>query len=121
MRAATIRRRGRHVLHGGRDHRLPATYPVPIQSWQFGDQLTMIFLGGEVVVDYALRLKRERQGTRTWVAGYSHDVMAYIPSRRVLREGGYEGASSMVYYGLPTTWAPTIERLITAEVLRQAN
>ena len=38
---------------------MPATYPVPIQTWQFGDQLTMIFLGGEVVSEYALRLKRE--------------------------------------------------------------
>jgi hypothetical protein len=35
--------------------------------------------------------------------------MAYIPSRRVLIEGGYEGGGSMVYYGLPTIWAETVE------------
>ena len=66
-------------------------------------------LGGEVVVDYALRLKVELSGKKTWVAGYANDVMAYIPSRRVLREGGYEGGGSMPLYGLPTIWSPAIE------------
>ena len=77
---------------------------------------TWIALGGEVVVDYALRLKAELGGTSTWVAGYANDVMAYIPSRRVLREGGYEGGGAMVYYGLPTNWAPAIENLIVQQV-----
>ena len=31
---------------------------------------------------------------------------------RVLKEGGYEGATSMVYYGLPTVWSPRIEEII---------
>ncbi len=79
-----------------------------------------MFLGGEVVVDYALRLKHELTGD-VWVTGYANDVMSYIPSRRVLREGGYEGATSMVYYGLPTTWGPTIEEAIVREVHRQVK
>lgn len=94
------------------------TYPYPIEVWKLGVDLRWVMLGGEVVVDYALRLKSELEG-HVWVAGYSNDVMAYIPSRRVLREGGYEGASSMVYYGLPTLWAPTIENAIVEEVKRQ--
>jgi hypothetical protein len=47
--------------------------------------------------------------------------MAYIPSRRVLIEGGYEGGGSMVYYGLPTIWAPEVEEVIVAEVVKQAK
>jgi hypothetical protein len=93
-------------------HPLSATYPYPIASWQLGDQIEWIFLGGEVVVDFALRLKDELKGVHTWVAAYANDVMAYIPSRRVLSEGGYEGGGAMVYYGLPTHWAPDVERLI---------
>jgi neutral ceramidase len=38
--------------------------------------------------------------------------MAYIPSARILQEGGYEGATSQMVYGLPTTWAPGIEETI---------
>jgi neutral ceramidase len=91
---------------------LPKTYPYPIQVWRLGSKLVLVALGGEVVVDYALAIKQQMGGERTWVAGYSNDVMAYIPSRRVLAEGGYEGAGAMVYYSLPSPWAPSVEKTI---------
>ena len=91
---------------------LAGTYPYPIQVWRLGSSLILVALGGEVVVDYALRLKQELGSGSTWIAGYSNDVMAYIPSRRVLSEGGYEGGGAMVYYSLPSPWAPTIEERI---------
>ena len=100
---------------------LSQTYPYPISVWHIGDDIQFVALGGEVVVDYALRLKFELSDKRTWVAGYSHDVMAYIPSRRVLAEGGYEGGGAMVYYGLPAPWSPEIENAIVNEVQRQAS
>ncbi len=87
---------------------LPRTYPYPIQLWNFGD-LTWIFLGGEVVVDYSLRLKRNLGSSHTWVSAYCNDVCAYIPSLRVLKEGGYEGATAMIYYGLPSPWGESVE------------
>jgi hypothetical protein len=95
---------------------LSPNYPYPIAVWQLGDGVQWVFLGGEVVVDFALRLKSEFSADRTWVAAYANDVMAYIPSRRILREGGYEGASAMVYYGLPTTWTPDAEEAIVRSV-----
>ena len=100
---------------------LSETYPYPIVTWNLGDQIQWVFLGGEVVVDYALRIKKENRGTSTWVAGYTNDVMAYIPSRRVLREGGYEGAGAMVYYGLPGPWNETVEQRIMDEVTSQLS
>jgi hypothetical protein len=103
-----------------RDGKLPAAYPYPVQVWRLGDGLQLVLLGGEVVVDYSLRLKREL-GPTTWVAAYSNDVMAYIPSRRVLTEGGYEGGGAMVYYGLPSPWAPEVEEKIVGEVRRLAG
>ena len=54
------------------------SYPYPVQVWQLGDQ-PLISLGGEVVVEYAIKLK-QIFGPNTFVAGYSNDVMAYIPS-----------------------------------------
>ncbi|WZO99812.1 neutral/alkaline non-lysosomal ceramidase N-terminal domain-containing protein [Isosphaeraceae bacterium EP7] len=91
-----------------KDGKLAPTYPYPIQSWKLGG-LTWIFLGGEVVVDYSNRLKRNLGSSSTWVSAYCNDVMAYIPSARVLKEGGYEGATSMIYYGLPSPWAEPVE------------
>lgn len=100
---------------------LSPTYPYPISVWKVGPEVQWVFLGGEVVVDFPVRLKSELTGTKTWVAGYSNDVMAYIPSRRVLTEGGYEGGGAMVYYGLPTVWGPEVEEQIVKEVHRQAK
>ncbi|QMU29697.1 neutral/alkaline non-lysosomal ceramidase N-terminal domain-containing protein [Adhaeribacter radiodurans] len=86
------------------------SYPYPLQAWQLGDQL-LLGLGGELVVDYAIRLKK-MFGLKTFVLGYSNDVMAYIPSARILKEGGYEGATSQMVYGLPAPWGPGIEEII---------
>jgi hypothetical protein len=103
--------------------KIPESYPAyPIQVWRFGDELTWVALGGETVVDYARRLKKELTGTTAvWATGYANDVMAYIPSERVLKEGGYEGDTSMVPYGLPAKWAPGIEDKIVGEVHKLAK
>ena len=63
----------------------------PIQAWTFGDELAVVFLASEVVVDYSLRLKRELDVERLWVGAYANAFPCYIPSERVLAEGGYEG------------------------------
>jgi neutral ceramidase len=95
---------------------LPKTYPYLVQVVQLGEQVTLIALAGEVVVDYSLRLKAELNGPAVWVAGYSNDVFAYIPSLRVLQEGGYEGGGAMRYTTLPGPWATTVERNIIDKV-----
>jgi neutral ceramidase len=94
-------------------------YPFPLQVWRLGNTQWLLTLGGEPTVEYALNFKREF-GEQTWVAGYCNDVMTYIPSRRVLAEGGYEGGRAMIVYGLPALrWADDVEDLITASARRQ--
>lgn len=99
-----------------RDGHLPTEYPYPLEIWQFSQDLTLIALAGEVVVDYDLRLKKELGAQKLWMAAYCNDVFAYIPSLRVLREGGYEGGGAMVYYGQPGPFAPSIEETIIGKV-----
>jgi hypothetical protein len=96
----------------------PRTYAYPVQAWSLGDSQLLISLGGEPVVDYSIKFK-EKFGPETWVAGYCNDVMTYIPSLRVLKEGGYEGGGAMVPYGQPALrWADDVEDLITSSVTR---
>jgi hypothetical protein len=93
------------------------SYSVPVQCWKMGG-VTWLSIGGEVVVDYALKLK-SLLGPELWVSSYSNDVMAYIPSLRVLREGGYEGQTSMIPYGMPAyRWSESIEDRLTESALR---
>jgi hypothetical protein len=73
----------------------PAPLACPVQVIQFGSDMTLVAIGGEVVVDYSLRLKRELKGpAAVWVAGYSNDVFGYLGSKRVIEEGGYEGGGA---------------------------
>ncbi len=99
-----------------RGETLPTTVPYRIQTWCFGDDMAIVFLAGEVVVDYALRIKWEIDADRLWVVAYSNDVPSYIPSRRILSEGGYEADSSMIYYGHPSRYAPEVEDRIVQTV-----
>lgn len=98
------------------------TYAYPVQVVDFGADLTLVALAGEVVVDYALRIPRELAGNRpVWVAGYSNDVFGYVPSLRVLQEGGYEGGEAMRWGSLPGPFAPTVEERIIAKVRELAG
>ena len=99
-----------------RGEKLPTQLPYRLQAWNFGNELAMVFLPGEVVVDYSLRLKREYDPKRLWVNAYANDVPGYIPSKRVWREGGYEGGDAMIYYDRPTRLTEGTEELIIAAV-----
>jgi hypothetical protein len=94
----------------------PTGVPFAVQCWTFGPRLAMVFLTGEVVSDYSLRLRRELGVERTWVNAYSNDVPCYVASARMFPEGGYEVDSSMAYYGWPTRLTPHVEDLIVSEV-----
>jgi hypothetical protein len=87
-------------------------YSYPVQAVRFGNDFTILALGGEIVIDYAIRAKSEYPGENMFVAGYCNEVMCYIPSRRVLDEGGYEADRSMSGYGFPGPFANNIEEKI---------
>ncbi len=100
------------------------SYECPVQVVRFGGDLTLVALPGETVVDYSLRLKSELlavdgTGSAIWIAGYSNDVFAYVPSRRVLLEGGYEAGGAMRYMTTvlqPGPFTPTVEERIVSKV-----
>jgi hypothetical protein len=96
---------------------LMTSYDAPEQVLRFGDAFTLVAMSGEVVVDYAYRVRREMPDERVWAAGYCNDVFAYVPSMRILTEGGYEADSSLIYYGFPTRFAPAVEDTLVNKVL----
>jgi hypothetical protein len=90
----------------------------PVQAVRFGNRLTLLALGGEVTVEYGLRVRREYRGEPVVTAGYSNDVMCYIPSARVLQGGGYEAVDSMAYYGQAGPFANDVEDRIFVAIHR---
>tara|TARA_R110002096_G_scaffold754_1_gene4276 strand:+ start:437 stop:1816 length:1380 start_codon:yes stop_codon:yes gene_type:complete len=91
---------------------IPEKIDYPIQVWDFGKDLVMVFLAGEVVVDYAIRLKKELGEDRVWVNSYSNDMPCYIPSLRILKEGGYEAETAMIGYEKPSRFTEDVEDII---------
>ncbi|MBL7873657.1 MAG: neutral/alkaline non-lysosomal ceramidase N-terminal domain-containing protein [Cyclobacteriaceae bacterium] len=91
---------------------ISTTLSYPICIWSFGKQLAIVFLGGEVVVDYSLRIKREFSKDKIWVNAYSNDVSIYIASKRLFTEGGYEVDGSMPYYNHPSRLTEDTEERI---------
>jgi neutral ceramidase len=130
-------RHARFVLAQMDTGNLPTEVPLPIQVWQFGKDLTLVAMAGEVCVDYALRLKRELGAARTWPVAYANEVPCYIPSERILKEGGYEagwdgdqgpgvpGATgNILFYGWAAPLAAGVEeRIFTAvhSLLKESN
>ena len=107
------------TLDAGRP--LPGAYAVPVGAWQFGNDLTLVALPDEVVVEYVQRLTDALGPMRLWVAGYCNEVTGYIPSKRILREGGYETRG--LYFD-PGWFAPGVEDALTnaaAEAARKAG
>lgn len=99
-----------------RGEAIPAELSYPIQVWTFGKQMTMVNLPGEVVVDYSLRLKKELGTETTWINAYTNGAPSYIPSRRIIKEGGYEAEDNMYWYNKPSPYKPEIEEIIIQAV-----
>jgi neutral ceramidase len=93
-----------------------STLSYPVQAVRFSNDFTILALGGEVVVDYSLNAKKRYPNDNLFVAGYSTEVQCYIPSARVLKEGGYEPVTSMIYYGLPGPFAGNVEQKIFSAI-----
>jgi len=128
-RVSYRQRHARYVLTQMDAATLPKEVPFPIQVWRFGKDLTLVALSGEVVVDYALRLKKELGADRTWPVAYANEVPCYIPSERILKEGGYEAGwdgdqgpgvpgatSNVLFYGWAAPLASGVEERIMAAV-----
>jgi len=98
------------------DGKLPRNVPYYVQCWSFGSDLAMVFLSGEVVADYSLRLRRELDASRLWVNAYSNSVPCYIPAEYMFPEGGYEVDFSRYYYGIPARLATHTEDQIIGTV-----
>lgn len=89
------------------------TYSAPFALWQFGTDLTLVAFSGETVVDYVVLTQRALGPLKLWISGYNNDVFGYLPTTRILAEGGYETRGLYVDYGLFT---PGVEAIVMRSI-----
>jgi len=99
--------------------KIPTHYTAPLALWQLGDDLTLVALPGEVVADYVPLLDRALGPLDLWVAAYSNDVFGYLPSARVIEEGGYETRG--IYSGGPGFFSPKAQGVVVGAVQGMAR
>lgn len=97
---------------------LPGCYRAPIAVWQFGDDLTLVGLPGEVVADYVPPLETALGHRKLWIAGYCNDCFGYLPTAKILAEGGYE---TRCLISQPGFFAPEAEQVLIARVKQLAQ
>lgn len=110
-------RRMLKLLERGDD--LPKHYTAPLAVWQFGDDLTLVGLPGEVVVDYVPLIEKALGPLELWIAAYCNDVFGYLPSAEVLREGGYE-TRGLIYGGVGF-FSPKAQDVLVSKVRQLAE
>ncbi len=69
---------------------LPTKYSAPIAAWSFGNDLTIVAFPTETVSEYAINLRAKYPDEPLWVSGYNNDLFGYIPTAKIVREGGHE-------------------------------
>ncbi len=102
-----------------RGDKLPTHYSCPVAVWQLGKDLTLVALSGEVVVDYVAILEKALGPNHLWLAAYCNDVFGYVPSARVLAEGGYETRG--LYAGGVGTFDPQTEEVLVRKTRELAG
>ncbi len=95
---------------------LPKSIKLPVSAMRLGNDLTFVLMAGEVVVDYSKRLKRLLAADHLWPIAYAYEVPCYIPSSRIIKEGGYEAESSLIYYGYYGPFRADVEDVIISGV-----
>ena len=103
---------------------LPSSCPQEIQVVQFNEEMQAVFLGGEVLAEIGLHIKRALQPTTTITVAYSNGLIAYVPSKETYDLGGYEVDGSHFYFLRPAPFAKEIEDLIvtkTVDIVKKAG
>lgn len=107
-----VQRRAKYMLLAYNNDFDLSTFSYPLQAIRFNNDLTILALGGEAVVDYSIITKKNYPSENLFMAGYCNEVICYIPTRRILDEGGYEPETSMIYYILPGPFDKNIEEKV---------
>lgn len=87
------------------------TIPLTFQRLDLADGCSLLAMNGEIVADYGLRIRTLSQGD-VLPLGYANGMTGYVPTERILAEGGYEAGEAAPYFLLPAPFAPAVEPLM---------
>jgi hypothetical protein len=90
-------------LRAGRE--VPRTAEIHAHWLRLTSDVQIVALGGEICGEIGQAVRELFPNRRTIFFGYTEEVLAYIPTRQIIEDGGYEGKSSQTYFMLPAPFA----------------
>jgi hypothetical protein len=97
------------------------SFRYDVQIWKLGNQLMIFGMEGEICSPWGLMLREMAPTEQAMVIGYANGTSSYIPDKRIVREGGYEGLTSQHAYFLPASFTENIDSEIRQIVAQAIN
>jgi hypothetical protein len=94
--------------------------PLELQRIDVAAGCGLLAMNGEICVDYGLHV-RSVSGGALLPMGYSNGMTGYVPTQRILTEGGYEAGTSIPWFGLPAPFAPDVEPVLMGALTAMAT
>jgi len=94
------------------------SFRYDVQVWKLGDRLMAFGMEGEICSPWGPMLRAMAPTEQAMVIGYANSTGSYIPDKRIVREGGYEGLTSQHVYFLPAPFTENIDDEIKQIVSR---
>ena len=99
-----------------RGARIPQYYSAPFAVWKFGEDLTWVGLPEEAVSEYVPLLKQAVPQQSLWISGYCNDVSGYLPTKNIMKQGGYE-TRGLISETAAGWFAPEVENVVIDSVV----
>lgn len=107
----------RRTIAGIEDGTIKDWLPHYIALWHLDADTRLVAMEGEVSTEYSLLIKRLLQPCTTLTLGYTNGVCSYIPTRKMIAEGGYETTCNF-FFNLRGNFVPEIEDIIVGQIVR---
>lgn len=117
MRRVLEEQWAQHVLSESKTRR--DALDLDVQLVGLGEDVGFITFPGEPVAELARNiLDAVDIAEHTFMLGYTNGLKAYLPTKQIVEDGGYEGDEASMVYLLPATFKPAVEEEIVDGVER---
>ncbi len=97
------------------------SFRYDVQVWKLGNRLMIFGMEGEICSPWGPMLRAMAPTEHAMVVGFANSTSSYIPDKRIVQEGGYEGLTSQHAYFLPAPFTENIDNEIKQIVTRAIN
>jgi hypothetical protein len=100
----------RKIEAGLRDGSTPTEVRAPVHAIRIGDG-AIVTGPGETFTEYGIAIKQRSPAAPTLYAGYTNEIIGYLPTAAEYEFGGYEAGYGYKSAGLPSLFDPSVERI----------